>query len=312
MKRQLSAMVALVMLAVACGRDRSPIETAPAEPRPGESAAPDAAAFPVEVAGVTVDSEPMRIVSLSTVSTEVLFAVGAGDQVVAVDSQSTFPPEAPVTDLSSFEPNIEAIAAFEPDLVFTSFDPGDLVAGLETLGIPTILHAGVSSLDEAWLQIEQVGAATGNQAGATDLVAGMQAELTALAAEAPDSTRGLTYFHELDNTFYTATSSTFIGEIYGLAGLSSIADPADADGFGYPQLSEEFVLDADPDFIFLADTLYGESAETVAERPGWDRLTAVSSGNVVELDSDTASRWGPRIVDFFADIVAGLTETAAG
>ncbi len=88
--------------------------------------------------------------------------------------------------------------------------------------------------------------------------------------------------------------------------MQSIADPADRDGFGYPQLSEEFVLEADPDFIFLADTAYGESVDTVTARPGWDQLTAVRNGNVVALDSDTASRWGPRIVDFFADIAGAL------
>jgi iron complex transport system substrate-binding protein len=120
---------------------------------------------------------------------------------------------------------------------------------------------------------------------------------------------GTTYYHELDNTFYTATSSTFFGQIYGMFGLENIADSADDDGsaFGYPQLSSEYIVSADPDLIFLADVLYGESAETVAARPGWDVLTAVRQGNVVELDSDIASRWGPRIVDF-AQLVADAVE----
>jgi iron complex transport system substrate-binding protein len=92
-------------------------------------------------------------------------------------------------------------------------------------------------------------------------------------------------------------------------GLENIADPADEDGsaFGYPQLSSEYIVSADPDLIFLADVLYGESAETVAARPGWDVLTAVQEGNVVGLDSDIASRWGPRIVDF-AESIADAVE----
>ncbi len=304
MNRLSAVIVAIVVVGVAACGSGSPFpESAPAAPT-GE------VTFPVEVAGVRIEARPVRIVSLSTVSTEVLFAIGAGDQVIAVDSQSTYPPAAPVTDLSSFEPNVEAIAALEPDLVFTSFDPGDLVAGLETLGIPTILHAGATSLAEAYEQIVQAGAATGHTGEAAAVVASMQSGLAALAADLPDPVVAPTYFHEIDNTFYTVTSTTFIGEIYGLAGLRSIADPADRDGFGYPQLSEEFVLEADPGFIFLADTAYGESAETVAARPGWDQLTAVKNGNVIELDSDTASRWGPRIVDFFADIVAALRGVA--
>ena len=112
--------------------------------------------------------------------------------------------------------------------------------------------------------------------------------------------------HELDDTLYTVTSSTFIGEVYTLAGLVNAADPADADGsaWGYPQLSAEYLLDADPDLIFLADTrCCAQDAETVAARPGWESLTAVETGRIVELDDDVASRWGPRIVDFLRAIV---------
>ncbi len=179
MIRTLAVVVALTVVATACGSDSPFPESAPAVPV-------DNSTFPVEVAGARIVARPVRIVSLSTVSTEVLFAVGAGDQVIAVDSQSTHPPGAPVTDLSSFEPNVEAIVAFEPDLVFTSFDPGDLVAGLETLGIPTILHAGAADLDEAYSQIEQVGVATGHVGEAAALVAGMRSDLAALAADLPD------------------------------------------------------------------------------------------------------------------------------
>ncbi len=110
------------------------------------------------------------------------------------------------------------------------------------------------------------------------------------------------------------TSTTFIGYVYGLFGLVNIADPADADGaaFGYPQLNEEFVITADPDIIFLADTLCcAQNAETVAARPGWDQLRAVQNGNVVELDDDVVSRWGPRIVDFVEAVAAAVATAEA-
>ena len=249
---------------------------------------------------------PARIVSISTVATEMLFAIGAGDQVVAVDSLSTFPADAPVTDLSGFEPNIEAILGFRPDLVVLSYDPGDVVAGLEAAGVESLLQGASMTIADTYSQILALGEITAHAAEATALVEAMRAEITDLAASVVGREEPLSYYHELDDTLYTVTSSTFIGEVYALAGLVNAADPADADGssWGYPQLSAEYLLDADPDIIFLADTkCCAQTAATVAERPGWGTLTAVSTGRIVELDDDVASRWGPRIVDFLRAIV---------
>lgn len=248
---------------------------------------------------VTIGEMPEAIVSLSSTGTEMLFAVGAGEQVVAVDDQSNYPAEAPLTDLSGFTPNVEAILSYEPDLVVIGYDPGELVASLEAADVPVINYSAAITIDDVYRQIEALGAVTGHAEEAAAVSESIANDLSKIADEAPDAD-GVTYYHELDNTLYTATSSTFYGQLYGLFGLENIADAADEDGsaFGYPQLSSEYVVSADPDVIFLADALYGESAETVAARPGWDVLTAVQSGNVVELDSDIASRWGPRIVDF--------------
>jgi len=249
---------------------------------------------------------PARIVSISTVATEMLFAIGAGDQVVAVDSLSTFPADAPVTDLSGFEPNIEAILGFRPDLVVLSYDPGDVVAGLEAAGVQSLLQGASMTIADTYSQILALGAITAHAAEATALVEAMRAEITDLAASVVGREDPLSYYHELDDTLYTVTSSTFIGEVYALAGLVNAADPADADSssWGYPQLSAEYLLDADPDIIFLADTkCCAQTAATVAERPGWGTLTAVSTGRIIELDDDVASRWGPRIVDFLRAIV---------
>ncbi len=249
---------------------------------------------------------PARIVSISTVATEMLFAIGAGDQVVAVDSLSTFPADAPVTDLSGFEPNIEAILGFRPDLVVLSYDPGDVVAGLEAAGVESLLQGASMTIADTYSQILALGEITAHAAEATALVEAMRAEITDLAASVTGREKPLTYYHELDDTLYTVTSSTFIGEVYALAGLVNAADPADADGssWGYPQLSAEYLLDADPDIIFLADTkCCAQTAAAIAERPGWETLTAVSTGRIVELDDDVASRWGPRIVDFLRAIV---------
>ena len=252
---------------------------------------------------------PARIVSISTVATEMLFAIGAGDQVVAVDSLSTFPADAPVTDLSGFEPNIEAILGFQPDLVIISYDPGDVVAGLEAAGVESLLQGASMTIADTYSQILALGEITAHAAEATALVEDMKAEMADLAASVIQRDEPLSYYHELDDTLYTVTSATFIGEVYALAGLVNAADPADADGtsWGYPQLSAEYLLDADPDIIFLADTkCCGQTAATIADRPGWETLTAVSTGRIVELDDDVASRWGPRIVDFLRAIVVAV------
>lgn len=288
--RLAALLLALVLVSAACGND---------------DAGDGADALPGDA--------PHRIVSLSPTATEILFAIGAGDQVVAVDSLSNFPAEAPVTDLEGFSPNVEAISTYEPDLVVLSFDPGDVVANLEALGITTLVQGAATTLDDTYAQVAELGDLTGHADEAAGLVATMRDELAALAGDAPRPAEPITYYHELDDTLYTVTSGTFVGEIYSLFGLENVADPADADGsaFGYPQLSAEYLVDADPDLIFLADTrCCGQSAETVAARPGWDTLTAVREGHVVELDDDIASRWGPRVVDFARAVAAALDTLA--
>jgi cobalamin transport system substrate-binding protein len=252
------------------------------------------------------------VVSISPTSTEVLFAIGAGDRVVAVDSLSNFPADAPVTDLSAFTPSVEAIASFNPDLVFLSFDPGDIVAGLEAIGIPVIVHGTAFDVDDAYTQWEQVGAATGYVAEAASLVAETMLSIESSFESLPDGSEALNYYYELGPTLYSATSGTFIGGLLAPIGMQNIADAADVDGFGYPQLTAEYVIDSDPTFILLADTkCCGASAETVAERPGWDTLSAVMNDGIIELDDDTASRWGPRIAELVDDVVGAILELEA-
>ena len=255
---------------------------------------------------------PERIISISPTATEILFALGAGERVVAVDSFSTYPDNTPVTDIEAWNPNIEAIIGYEPDLVVMSSN-GDLQAGLESLGVTVVVQDGPTSFSDVYGQIETLGAATGLVAEAADLISEMQTEIDGILADAPDAS-GLSFFHELDNSLYSVTSATFIGEVYALFGLTNVADPADADGtsFGYPQLSDEYLVDADPDLIFLADTLCcAQDAAAVAERPGWNTLVAVVNGNVIELNDDVASRWGPRLVEFVRVIAGALADAGA-
>ncbi len=306
-----AVLLALALALAACGGD----DDAAAPPPSTSSAAVETtqapAEFPVTVeadnGSVTLEEEPDAIVSLSATATESLFAIGAGEQVIAVDDQSNFPADAPVTDLSGFQPNVEAIAGYEPDLVIAAYDPGGLVEGLETLDIPVLLQDAAPDLDAAYEQIETLGEATGNVEGAETVVESMRIEIEELAASAPGAA-GATVYHELGPDFFTATSDTFIGSVYELFGLVNIADAADAaDAGGYPQLSGEYIVSESPDVIVLADTKCCEqTAETVAGRPGWDQVEAVANGDIVEADDDIASRWGPRTVDFVELIAQAL------
>ena len=268
-----------------------------------------AASYPVTVGELTLDSQPLRIVSLSPTATEMLYAIGAGEQVVAVDEYSNFPAEAVAlgTALSGFEPNVEAIAGFTPDLVVIAYDPGGLTEQLKALSIPVFMAAAAATFDDVYAQIEQLGLLTGHLDTAVQVSSQMQADISAAVAEVKMPTTPLTYFHELDNTLYSVTSNTFIGQVYSLFGLNNIADGVET-GNDYPQLSAEVIVKANPDIIFISDS---DSVETVAARDGWGKLKAVTSNQVISLPADIPSRWGPRLVEFVIAIRDAVLMTLA-
>jgi iron complex transport system substrate-binding protein len=315
----LAIALAGVTILAACGDDDDAGDgatTAPAPATPADTAAPTAPpasqpAAPGTTPGSTPEGAgtPQAIVSIAPTATEMLFAIGAGDQVIAVDDQSNHPAEAAakMTDLSGYEPNVEAIAGYEPDLVVASDDT--VKAQLEALGIPVWVGPAATTFEDTYEQLEQLGAATGHVAEAAELVAQMQSDIDEIAASVPPTETPLTVYHELSADGFSANSSTFIGQVYSRLGLQNIADLAEGDHGGYPQLNAESIVTADPDLIFLADTkCCGESLETVAARPGWQGITAVANGDVFEMDDDVASRWGPRVVDYMREVADAVNQ----
>jgi iron complex transport system substrate-binding protein len=261
---------------------------------------------------VDESGSPERIVSLSPTHTEILFAIGAGDQVVAVDAMSNHPEEAAavLTSLSGFEPNVESIVSFEPDLVVIGDDYNGLAEQLASVGIDSWATPAPLNLDEVLAQIEDLGERVGRLDEAVELTGSMGSEIDEIVSSTPQLEVPLTYYHELDDTYFTVTSNTFVGSVYELFGLRNIADAAE-DQSDYPQLSAEFILSQNPDLVFLADTkCCAVSAESVAARPGWETLAAVQNSHVIALDDDIASRWGPRIVDFIRFIAEAVTRLA--
>jgi iron complex transport system substrate-binding protein len=260
---------------------------------------------------VTIIKRPARIVSLSASATEDLYAVGAGKQVVAVDSYSTYPPQAPRTHLSGFTPNIEAIAKYRPDLVLIDTDANHIVRELGKLGIPVLVEPPAANLTGVYAEITQIAKATGHARTASRVNANVRRRVAAIVHSVPRPTRPLKVYHELDQHFYSATSHTFIGQMYKLLGLVNIADKAKGSGT-YPQLSAEYIIASNPDLIVLADTVCcGQTRATVAARPGWSDIAAVKSGEVVPVNDSIASEWGPRIV-LFLKAVASAVKTLEG
>ncbi len=301
----LALLTALLLTLTACGDSSSDDAASPS------SSSAKSADFPVTVTGdngeVTLDERPETIVSMSPSATEMLFAIGAGDQVEAVDDNSNFPAEAPTTALSSFTPNAEAIVAYAPDLVVLSNDTNGIVGALETLDVPVLLLEAAEDLDDTYAQLELLGEATGHAEEAAEAVADVQDRIEAAVDSVSTDVAGQRIYHELDPSFYSADSSTFIGSIYAMFGLENIADGAPDPSGGYPQLSAEYVVAQAPELIVLADTkCCDESAQTVAQRPAFDTVPAVVEGRILEADDDVVSRWGPRVADFTEAVAEAL------
>ena len=309
MKRfsSLAALTALLLTAAACGdgnKDTTAATTA-------DTTASTTADTTVDTTADTTADAPQAIISLSPSSTEMLFAIGAGAQVIAVDEYSDYPAAALDVphDLSGFEPNVEAIAALNPDLVV--MESSAIQEQLQALGIAVLVALAPPTFDDLYTQIEQLGAATGHIGEAAELVGQMQTDIATAVAAVPETTQTLSIYHELDPTLYTVTSGSFIGQVYSLFGLTNIADGVEP-GNDYPQLNAEYIISAAPDLIFLADTKYAlESPETVAARPGWSAIPAVANGHVIPMDDDIASRWGPRIIDYIKAVSAALALVSA-
>lgn len=306
-----AALLAPVLaLVTACGGASSGAAT-PTAPSTGTSTA--AVSYPVTVTAangqVTVKARPKRIVSIDPTATEMLFAMGAGSQVVAVDSLSNYPAEAPKTDLSAFKPNAEAVVGYTPDLVIMAHDSNGAVAALEKLDVPVLLLPAAKDLADSYAQETTLGTVTGHPDAATTLVSTTKKRIAAAVASVQKPTTPLKIYHEIDQNYYSATSDTFLGGIYTLFGLKNIADGAKnaASSGGYPQLSAEYVVTSAPDLIVLADSqCCGQSPQSVSQRPAFAAVPAVKNHRVIAIDDNIASRWGPRTADFAEAVAKAL------
>lgn len=301
MRRNVGFLLAgLALLLAACGS--SPAATSP--PTKAVSAA-----FPLKVRSgdgtVSIPSRPTRILCLTPSGTQMLYAIGAGKQVVGVDKYSTYPANAPRTKFTGYETSAEDYLGLKPDLVILSFSTGTLVSQLQKLGIPTLLIPPAASVGGTRAELVELGRATGHLPAAEAVGSQLSRYLRAQVKRAGGRGRGKSFYIELDQTYYTATSRTFAGQLFSQFGMRDIADAASRASSGYPQLSSEYVLKANPDYVFLADTVCcHQSAASFAARPGFSGLKAVRDHHVIGVNDSVASEWGPHSLEVFVGVIA--------
>ena len=246
-------------------------------------------------------SSPKRIISLSPSITEILFEIGSGNQVIAVDNLSNYPNEAPISDLSAYDPNVEAISLLNPDLVILSYNIKNLKAALKKIGIETIYLPAPLNFEDILDQIDYLGLQTGNEDKAKKLISKMKNRMKTLQKLRENETATKIY-HEIDPNYYSPSKFSFIGDIYQKLNYKNVADKADISNLGYPKLSPELIISENPDLIVLPgkDNKY---VEKVKLRPGWSYIEAVKKNNFLLTNNDIASRWGPRILNFASILV---------
>lgn len=249
-------------------------------------------------------SKPDRIISLSPTATEMLFAIGAGGNVVAVDSHSNFPKDAPLTKLSALEPNLEAIASYEPDLVIIAFEIGNLKVDLNAVGIEVLMLPATPTVEDALKQILEIGDITGNEENAEKLVVKIRSQIKTISLQREGKPK-FSVYHELDENYYSPSTWSFLGNIYDILGFKNIADEADTAKTGYPKLSAEYIMVSNPDII-VTSGLKNDKQLKFASRAGWNAIKAVQNEAIISVEPDIAGRWGPRMIDFCEQIIHKL------
>ena len=251
---------------------------------------------------IILDEPAQRIVSLAPSNTEILFAIGAGEQVLARDEFSDFPTQA--SDLPSVgggfgDYNLEAIVALQPDLVLAAeINTPEQVKALEDLGLTVFFLPNPTSLEEMYQNLVTVAMLTGHSDDADELVEDLRDRVTKVEEEIHSSIDRPAVFYELDATDpsapWTAGAGTFINTLIVMAGGENIATDLEGD---YLQISVEELLVRDPQVILLGDAAYGVSPESVKERIGWSNINALSNDRIYSFDDNLVSRPGPRLVD---------------
>jgi iron complex transport system substrate-binding protein len=272
-----------------------------------------AAAFPVtltddEATAVTIQTRPERIVSLQPATTEIVFALDAGDRVVGkVEDIFDSPPEAKdVPVVATYQGvDVEKVVGLEPDLVIAGGNggnPPEDIARLRSLGVP-VLVVYPETVDEVLDNIGLIGAATGQSDEADELISDLEAKIDEVAQATRDLAKPRT-FYEIDATtdVYGPADGSFLAEMIELAG----GIPITTGSTEFVPIPLEVLVTADPEVIVLGDAAYGVTADQVAGRPGWGVMTAVREGAIRPAYDVIITRPGPRIAEGLVDLAKAI------
>ena len=304
MFRKLLFVLLIVTLLAACGpaRTSTPVAVSTERPATAVPAVPSITLTDGLNRTVTLAGPAQRVVSLAPANTEILFAIGAGAQVVGRDMFSDYPADATsIADIggSMGKFNLEAILALHPDLVLAGgINTPELVASLEQLGLTVFFLPNPTTLEEMYTNLETVARLTGHESETAGLVDSLKARVAAVDEKILPISNDPTVYYELDATDptkpYTAGPGSFVDLLIARAGGINIG--AELQG-QWAQISLEQLVVANPAIIILGDAAYGETPEKVAQRPGWGTLAAIQTGQVFPIDDNLVSRPGPRLVD---------------
>ena len=251
---------------------------------------------------ITIANPAQRIISLSPPLTEILFAVGAGEQMIGRDSYSDYPAEAkniPDVGWTYGKYNLETVVNLKPDLVLAGeITTPEMVTSLENLGIKVFYLKNPLNLDEMYTMLKTIGELSGHTTEAEPLIHNLQQRAAALQVKLAKVTFHPTVFYEIDATDpskpYTPGPGTLYTNLISLAGGENIGARLTT---AWPQISLEQLLVDDPTYILLGDANFGTTPEMAGERTGWHSLTAVKEGRVLPFDDNLLVRYGPRLLD---------------
>ena len=249
-------------------------------------------------------SKPDRIIFLSPTATEMLFAIGAGGNVDAVDGHSNFPNDAPLTNLFALEPNLEAIASCELDFVIKAFEIRNLKVDLNAVEIEVLILPATPTVEDVLKQILEIGEITGNEENTEKLVVKTRSQIKTISLQR-EGKRKFSVYHELDENYYSSSTWSFIGNIYDILGFKKIADEADTAKTGFPKLSVEYIMVSNPDII-VTSGLKNDKQLKFALRASWNASKAAQNEAIIIVEPDIVGCWGPRLFDFCEQIIHKL------
>ena len=253
------------------------------------------------------ESEDIKIISLSTTHTEIIQSLEAQDTLIAVDAFSEV--DFPVERIDAYTVTAEELAPLNPDMVIVAFDFNGIVDGLESQEINYVLLPPAKNFEDVYSQISTIGEIVNKKGAASSKVRDMKLEINRILDDA--NYENVSVYHEIGYSYgiYSVNSDSLIGEIYNELGIVNIANSEeDPFGSGYPALSEEMVIESNPDYIVVGHSDYLNKDLSIRE--GWGNISAVESSNVYFLDDTLASNWGTTTVQLVEELSTTFEESA--